>query len=133
MATYLKRAVERPAEDLTAVRQTVSEILERIQKEGVDAVRFYSKKFDGWAPKSFKVTEDEKRAAKSTLPATEVADIDFCQAQIRNFAREQMKRLVDFEVETLPGVHLGQKIIPDRLQRALTSPADATRCSVRRT
>lgn len=39
-------------------------------------------------------------------------DIDFCQAQIRNFAREQMDRLVDFEVETLSGVHLGQKVIP---------------------
>jgi sulfopropanediol 3-dehydrogenase len=41
-----------------------------------------------------------------------VEDIDFCQAQVRNFASEQMKRLVDFEVETLPGVHLGQKVIP---------------------
>ena len=41
-----------------------------------------------------------------------VDDIKFCQTQIRNFAREQMKRLQDFEVETLPGVHLGQKIIP---------------------
>ena len=112
MATYLKRAVERPVEDLTAVRQTVSEILERIQKEGMDAVRFYSKKFDGWEPKSFRLSADEIRAAKKALPASEIQDIDFCQAQIRNFASEQMRRLVGFEVETLPGVHLGQKIIP---------------------
>ena len=112
MATYLKRAVERPVEDLTAVRQTVSEILERIQKEGMDAVRFYSKKFDGWEPRSFRLSADEIRAARRALPASEIADIDFCQAQIRNFAAEQMRRLVGFEVETLPGVHLGQKIIP---------------------
>ncbi len=112
MATYLKRAVERPVEDLTAVRQTVSEILERIQKEGMDAVRFYSKKFDGWEPKSFRLSADEIREAKRALPASEIEDIDFCQAQIRNFASEQMRRLVGFEVETLPGVHLGQKIIP---------------------
>jgi sulfopropanediol 3-dehydrogenase len=112
MATYLKRAVERPVEDLTAVRQTVSEILERIQKEGVDAVRFYSKKFDGWEPKSFRLSADEIRAARRALPTSEIEDIDFCQAQIRNFAAEQMRRLVGFEVETLPGVHLGQKIIP---------------------
>jgi sulfopropanediol 3-dehydrogenase len=112
MATYLKRAAERPVEDLTAVRQTVSEILERIQKEGLDAVRFYSKKFDGWEPKSFRLSADEIRAARRALPASEIADIDFCQAQIRNFASEQMRRLVGFEVETLPGVHLGQKIIP---------------------
>ena len=112
MATYLKRAVERPVEDLTAVRQTVSEILERIQKDGLDAVRFYSKKFDGWEPKSFRLSVDGIRAARRALPASEIADIDFCQAQIRNFASEQMRRLVGFEVETLPGVHLGQKIIP---------------------
>jgi len=112
MATYLKRAVERPVEDLTAVRQTVSEILERIQKEGMDAVRFYSKKFDGWEPKSFRLSADEVQAARRALPASEIEDIDFCQAQIRNFASEQMRRLVGFEVETLPGVHLGQKIIP---------------------
>ena len=112
MATYLKRAVERPAEDLTAVRQTVSEILERIQREGMDAVRFYSKKFDNWEPRSFRLSADEIRAARRALPASEIADIDFCQAQIRNFAGEQMRRLVGFEVETLPGVHLGQKIIP---------------------
>ena len=46
------------------------------------------------------------------MSETMVSDIDFCQEQIRNFATEQMKRLTDFEVETLPGVHLGQKIIP---------------------
>ena len=112
MATYLKRAAARPVEDLTAVRQTVSEILERIQKDGMDAVRFYSKKFDGWEPKSFRLSADEIRAARRALPASEIEDIDFCQAQIRNFATEHMRRLVGFEVETLPGVHLGQKIIP---------------------
>jgi sulfopropanediol 3-dehydrogenase len=112
MARYLKRAVERPVEDLTAVRKTVSEILERIRKEGADAVRFYSRKFDDWEPKSFRLSPDEIRAARRALPASEIADIDFCQAQIRNFASEQMRRIVGFEVETLPGVHLGQKIIP---------------------
>ncbi len=112
MVRYLKRAAERPVEDLTAVRQTVSEILERVRKEGMDAVRFYSKKFDNWEPRSFRLSEGEIDAARRALPASEIADIDFCQAQIRNFAGEQMRRLVGFEVETLPGVHLGQKIIP---------------------
>ncbi|MCJ7818650.1 MAG: histidinol dehydrogenase, partial [Syntrophales bacterium] len=51
-------------------------------------------------------------AAKSRLAPGMVEDIEFCQKQIRNFAAEQMKRLEDFEVETLPGVFLGQKIIP---------------------
>jgi sulfopropanediol 3-dehydrogenase len=112
MAEYLKRAIERPLADVTAVQNTVREILEKVRKEGIAAVRYYSEKFDDWSPKNFRVSEDEMEAAKKELPKGEVEDIDFCQAQVRNFAQEQMKRLMDFEVETLSGVHLGQKIIP---------------------
>jgi len=112
MAKYLKKAVEKPKEDVTAVQETVRNILEKIREEGEAGLRYFSEKFDNWSPASFRVSDDEIRAAKGKLPVTEVEDIDFCQAQIRNFAREQMKRIVNFEVETLPGVHLGQKVIP---------------------
>jgi sulfopropanediol 3-dehydrogenase len=112
MLKYLKKAVEKPKEDITAVRETVREILEKIREEGEAGLRYYSEKFDNWSPKKFRVTDDEILAAKKQLPVSEIEDIQFCQAQIRNFAREQMRRLVDFEVETMPGVHLGQKIIP---------------------
>ena len=112
MHRYLKQAKPAPEEDLSQVRETVREILESVKTEGAEAVRKYSKNFDNWAPDSFKITPDEMAAAKNKLPATMVEDIDYCQVQIRNFAQEQMKRLVDFEVETLPGVFLGQKIIP---------------------
>ncbi len=112
MAFYLKQAKERPREDLTTVRDTVREIIEQVRQKGEEAVRFYSKKFDDWSPAGFKITGDEIASAKKQLPAGMREDIDFCQAQIRNFAHEQMTRLVDFEVETLPGVHLGQRIIP---------------------
>ena len=112
MAEYLKGAIEKPEQDISEVREAVSEIIERVKKEGEAGVRYCSKKFDKWNPKSFKVSEDEIRAVKKQLPQGEVEDIDFCQEQIRNFAAEQMKRIVDFEVETIPGVHLGQRIIP---------------------
>jgi sulfopropanediol 3-dehydrogenase len=112
MAIHLKKAIERPREDLSAVRQTVQEIIERVRAEGEAAVRFYSKKFDDWSPRSFKVSRDEMAAAEKKLPRSMVEDIQFCQAQIRNFAQEQMKRIVGFEVETRPGIFLGQKVIP---------------------
>jgi sulfopropanediol 3-dehydrogenase len=112
MAEYLKKPVERPEEDLFAVRETVREILERVKKEGEAAVRYYSEKFDKWSPKDFRISQEEIQSVKERLPVPEKEDIDFCQAQIRNFAQEQMKRLTDFEVETIPGVHLGQKVIP---------------------
>jgi sulfopropanediol 3-dehydrogenase len=112
MAEYLKRAIERQHEDDTALKNTVREILEKVRNEGEAGLRFYSQKFDNYSPKSFSVTNDEIENAKKHIPQSEIEDIDFCQAQIRNFATEQMKCLADFEVETLPGVHLGQKVIP---------------------
>jgi len=112
MAEYLKKAVEKPEKDISQVREAVREMIQRVKDEGEAAVRYYSEKFDDWSPKSFKISKDEMMSVKNKLPQREIDDIDFCQAQIRNFATEQMKRLVDFEVETLPGVHLGQKIIP---------------------
>ena len=112
MVEYLKKAIHKPAEDLTEVRDTVSKIIEDVKTGGEDAVRLYSEKFDNWSPKSFRVSEEDIQKAQSNLPPGMVADIDFCQTQIRRFAQEQMNRLQDFEVETLPGVHLGQKLIP---------------------
>ena len=67
MHKYLKEAKPRPKEDLSQVRNTVSEILESVRAEGVEAVRRYSKKFDNWAPDSFKVNQDMIRAAKMML------------------------------------------------------------------
>jgi histidinol dehydrogenase len=61
MPVYLKKAKERPAEDLSQVRETVRQIIEKVRREGEDAVRHYSEKFDQWAPKSFKISEDAMR------------------------------------------------------------------------
>ena len=112
MPSFLKSAKERPPEDLSEVRDTVRGIIKRVKQDGDAAVRYYSEKFDQWSPKSFKVTGEEIQSAKNMMTDSMVADIDYCQTQIRNFAKEQMKRMVDFEVETLPGVRLGQKVIP---------------------
>lgn len=112
MSLYLKQAKEKPQEDLTAVRDTVAAIVAKVRAEGEAGVRFYSEQFDRWSPKSFKISDDEIAAAKAKMPQSMVEDIDFCQDQIRNFAQHQMDSLHAFEVETLPGVHLGQKIIP---------------------
>jgi sulfopropanediol 3-dehydrogenase len=112
MASYLKKARERPEQDLRAVSDTVREILERVHLEGEAAVRYFSKKFDNWDPPTFRVSEEDREKARKSLTTQEREDIDFCQAQIRNFAEKQREAIVDFEVETLPGIHLGQKIIP---------------------
>jgi sulfopropanediol 3-dehydrogenase len=112
MAIYLKKAKEKPEQDRNAVRDAVRGILDHVRREGEAAVRHYSKTFDSWDPPDFRVSHEEIEKARKGLSDQEREDIDFCQEQIRNFAQKQRDVIIDFEAETLPGVHLGQKIIP---------------------
>ncbi|MCZ7567112.1 MAG: histidinol dehydrogenase [Ardenticatenaceae bacterium] len=112
MATYLKRARPRAAEDTTAVEQTVREIVQRIKREGESAVREYSRALDKWDPPSFRVTEAEIAAAEASLSPQVKADIQTAHERVKDFASRQRATLVDFEAETIPGVILGQKQIP---------------------
>lgn len=106
------RTQEATAEQQTQVRRTVEEILVTIGARGEAAVREYSEKFDKWSPASFRLTADEIEACVSALPRQTIADIEFAQAQIRNFALAQRAALKDVEVQTLPGVVLGHRNIP---------------------
>jgi sulfopropanediol 3-dehydrogenase len=98
--------------DQTGVRDTVRGIIEDIRRRGDAAVREYSDKFDKWNPESFRLSQAEIEQVVADLPTQVVDDIEFAQAQVRRFAEHQRASMQDFEVETLPGVHLGQKHIP---------------------
>lgn len=114
MATYLKHAV--PAEqviaDLSGVKQTVSDVIADIRERGDAAVREYSERFDRWSPESFRLTEEQIARIVATVPAQTITDIRFVQDQVRNFARHQRASMTEFEIETLPGVRLGQRHLP---------------------
>src|ERR1700678_1980586 len=86
-ATFVKapRAAPAPARD-EAVAARVSEMLLRIEREGMDAVRAYSRELDGWAPEPFLVSPAEIDAAAASLPGELTAAIAFAQAQVRGFA-----------------------------------------------
>jgi sulfopropanediol 3-dehydrogenase len=94
------------------VRQAVEGILDDVRRRGDAAVRELSAKFDRWEPTSFRLTKDEIDALVASLPRQTIDDIKFAQAQIRRFAEAQLSTIRDIEVETLPGVKLGQKNIP---------------------
>ncbi len=94
------------------VAARVSEMLSRIEREGIDAVRAYSRELDDWDPPSFEVGAGEIARATAALPDPLKDSIAFAQAQITNFARLQRATLTDFETETLPGVFLGQRQVP---------------------
>ena len=94
------------------VRATVEGILGEVQRRGDAAVREFSEKFDHWSPPSFRLSPTQIEELIASLPAQVIDDIQFAQAQVRNFAQAQRAALRDVEVETLPGVVLGHKHIP---------------------
>ena len=114
MIRYLKRGKDAQgrADDDAQVRATVEGILKDIEQRGDAAVRDYSRKFDGWDPASFALSQADIEAAVGRLSAREIEDIRFAQTQIRNFAQIQRDSLRDVEVQTLPGVVLGHRHIP---------------------
>jgi sulfopropanediol 3-dehydrogenase len=87
-------------------------MLGRIEREGMEAVRSYSRELDNWDPPDFAVSDTEIEAAGASLSPQLRDAIAFAQKQIRGFAELQRKSLTDFEVETLPGVVLGQRQVP---------------------
>ena len=90
----------------------VSDMLGELERDGMDAVRRYSRKFDGWNPERFELTAAEVAAAVAATPEQVVRDTDYCQANVRRFAEAQRETLLPLEVEIRPGVTLGHRHIP---------------------
>lgn len=112
MREYLKRAAPKEAGDRRAIEETVRGILEDVRRRGEEAVREYSRRFDGWDPPHFRVTEEEIERARRSLPAELLEDIEFAAEQVRSFARLQRETLGPLEVEIRPGVILGHRHTP---------------------
>ncbi len=112
--TYLKRGKSDAAraEDNAKTRAIVEATLADIEARGDAAVRDLSEKFDGYAPESFRLSQEQIDALIAELSDREIADIKFAQEQIVAFAKAQRDSMLDIEVETLPGVILGHKNIP---------------------
>jgi sulfopropanediol 3-dehydrogenase len=90
----------------------VSRMLSDIEKNGMDAVRKYSRQFDDWDPPSFRMTEGEIAEAITRVSPEAIRDTDYCQGNVRAFAKAQMDSIGDLVMETQPGVTLGHKHIP---------------------
>ncbi|MFD9741729.1 histidinol dehydrogenase [Umezawaea sp. NPDC059074] len=114
MSEVLKSATpsDEVRHDRVAVRNRVTEIIDDVRAHGDPAVRRWSEEFDSWSPESFRLSPERIDEIVATVDPQVVEDIRYVQHQVRTFAQHQRDSLVDFEVETLPGVHLGQKHIP---------------------
>ncbi|HVV28782.1 MAG TPA: histidinol dehydrogenase [Rhizomicrobium sp.] len=115
MANWLKQAamgtVTRREND-RKVQDIVEGIIDDIARNGDEAVRRLSIKFDNYDRASYRLGKAEIENCLASLSDRNLADIEFAQTQIRNFAQQQRGTLLDLEVETMPGVVLGHKHIP---------------------
>lgn len=109
---YLKRPATQMAERDPAVTEKVSEMLLKIERGGIDAIRAYSRDLDAWDPPSFVVSDDEIARATEQLDDELKEAVAFARDQIAAFASAQRAALHDFELETIPGAVLGQRQVP---------------------
>ena len=108
---HLKKPELAPEESDRQVRTAVESMLDDIDQRGEAAIRDMAKKFDHWEG-DFVLTDAKKQALINSLPESVKADIRFAHEQVYRFAVAQRDSLQSFEVETHPGVILGQRVVP---------------------
>ncbi|MCL2716307.1 MAG: histidinol dehydrogenase [Alphaproteobacteria bacterium] len=116
MARWLKkgRDTNEIRKNDAEVRTIVEGILADIAARGDAAVHELSARFDHWERQDFRLTDQEIRDCISEVSSRDIEDIKFAQEQVRNFAIAQKESLHEIEVEPLPGVILGHRILPVR-------------------
>ena len=110
--SWIKRPQGQDAQADRSLTEKVSAIIERVKTEGDTALRAFSQQFDNVVPTQFEVSEQEIAEALEGMDAQTRRDSEFAINQVRRFAQAQLATMQPLEVETLPGVHLGHRIIP---------------------
>jgi len=108
---YIKKALKSADSNSDSARQTVEKILADIEERGEQVIRELAEKFDNWKG-DFILSEEKKQKLIDSVPDTVKDDIRFACKQVYGFARAQRESIREFEQETIPGVRLGQKIVP---------------------
>ena len=102
-----KVLLQRPYVDNRAVLDSVQQILNAVKQHGDEAVRSFTKKFDGVESEIFLVTEEEIKQASDNLSANLKKAITQAQSNIEKFHRMQLST-ADI-IETMPGVQCWRK------------------------
>ncbi|WP_189426633.1 histidinol dehydrogenase [Devosia pacifica] len=110
--TWIKSPERDSITDTSSIVETVAEVLADVRSNGDAAVAKYSAKFDNSDLTAFEVTAAEREQALAELDPETRADTEFAIANVRKFAEAQLGTIGSLEVETLPGVHLGHRVIP---------------------
>jgi sulfopropanediol 3-dehydrogenase len=94
------------------VAETVSAMLRDIERRGLDAVREYARRLDGWGDAPFELDAGAIAASGDRLAPDLREAIELGSRRTRAFAAEQRRRLTDFETELAPGLVTGVRYVP---------------------
>ncbi len=108
---YIKKAQQTAETHSERTRDIVKGILTDVETRGEAAVQELAKKFDNW-DSEFVLSEEKKQRLIDSVPQSVKDDIQFAHEQVFGFATAQRESLQEFEKETVPGVRLGQRILP---------------------
>lgn len=108
---FIKKASKTAESNSEKIRSIVQGILSDIEVNREEAVIALAKKFDNWEG-DFILSPEKKQRLIDAVPEEVKADIRFAHEQVYGFAKAQKDSIQEFEKETIPGVRLGQRIIP---------------------
>ena len=109
---HLRKPQRDAVSDTSQIESLVASILASVKTRGDAAVAEYAAKFDKSDLTAFEVSMDDREAALDRLDPQTRKDTEFAIQNVRDFANAQMQTLLPLEVEILPGVHLGHRVLP---------------------
>jgi len=110
--TFIKASKRDAATDTSEIETTVREIITNVRERGDAALRDYSKAFDRTDVAIFEVSDRERAEAVEKLAPQTRQDTEFAIERVRAFAQAQLSTILPLDVEALPGIHLGHRVIP---------------------
>ncbi len=105
-----KELLSRPTQSVADIEGTVIAMFEDIQKQGDEAIKKYTKKYDGVSLDTFQIEKEEFINAEEKLPVALKSAIQKAYGNIKRFHEAQKTDIVS--VETSPGVQCWQEKRP---------------------
>lgn len=105
---FLKELKKREESNDKNVTVVVSEIIENVKNRGDEAIKEYTKKFDGKVPENFLISEDEVERISKQCDKELYLSLEKAAANIRSFHENQIQK--NFVVTKDNGVIMGQRI-----------------------
>ncbi len=109
---FIKAAVADAGGGAAELEAKVREIIAAVRSRGDAALREYALAFDNSDLAEFEVDNAARLAAVAALKAQTREDTEFAITRVRVFAQAQLATIAPLDVEPLPGLHLGHRVIP---------------------